>query len=313
MRSSIVLILATFISLLSFAQNSCNEVDLQYINDNNELVTNVSASCGESCLFAADPEACFTECMQSQVELTDDCIGCFSEQVECATQNCFFACAFGSQEDCANCIVENCLVPFNECAGIVDLDNDTYTTLNDCDDSNELINPGATEIWYDGIDQNCDGLNDYDQDQDGDIAFGFGGTDCNDIDPNVQGGVNTYFEDADQDGFGNVLSSLTDCNQPTGYVVDNTDCDDTKDDVYPNAPGTGQGVDNNCNQSLDPDEINPCLGDFDNNTSVDASDLLVFLTGFGCTSDCVIDLDGDDTVGGADLLIFLSVFATVCD
>ncbi|NQX92452.1 MAG: hypothetical protein HRT74_10095 [Flavobacteriales bacterium] len=313
MRNSIFLLLATIWALSSTAQNNCNEVDLDYINTNNELVTSVSTSCGESCLFAADPEACFTECMQNQVELTDDCIGCFADQVECVTQNCFFACLFGSEADCAACVVDNCLAPFNECAGIVDEDNDTFTTLNDCDDSNELINPDATEIWYDGIDQNCDGLNDFDQDQDGDLAFGFGGTDCNDLDGAVQGGVSTYFEDSDNDGFGNVLSSVTDCNQPTGFVLDNTDCDDTRDDVYPNAPGTGQGFDNNCNQILDPDEILECLGDYDNSGNIDASDLLTFLTGFGCLSSCVTDLDGDDTVGGSDLLIFLSVFATVCE
>ena len=43
---------------------------------------------------------------------------------------------------------------------------DTLPT-DDCDDENFDINPSVTEIWYDGVDQNCDGLNDYDQDGDG--------------------------------------------------------------------------------------------------------------------------------------------------
>jgi len=59
----------------------------------------------------------------------------------------------------------------------------------DCNDRNNTINPRATEFWYDGIDQNCDGLNDYDQDQDGYYetsytvttgTYTITGTDCDD-------------------------------------------------------------------------------------------------------------------------------------
>jgi MYXO-CTERM domain-containing protein len=50
----------------------------------------------------------------------------------------------------------------------------------DCDDTNADVNPGATEIWYDGIDQDCDG-NDDDQDGDGFAEA----DDCDDTDASL--------------------------------------------------------------------------------------------------------------------------------
>ena len=70
-----------------------------------------------------------------------------------------------------------------------DQDRDGYTvtgapsgSADDCDDSASgyLLNPGVPEIWYDGVDQNCDGWSDYDQDLDTDDFDAFGGGDCND-------------------------------------------------------------------------------------------------------------------------------------
>ena len=53
----------------------------------------------------------------------------------------------------------------------LDQDGDGYEALEhggtDCNDLDTSIRPGAEEIWYDGIDQNCDNANDFDQDGDG--------------------------------------------------------------------------------------------------------------------------------------------------
>ncbi|MGF1565625.1 MAG: putative metal-binding motif-containing protein [Flavobacteriales bacterium] len=144
------------------AQGNCSDEDLDYIGANNEFVQGVAADCGQSCLFAANPEACFEACMSNQVPLTANCIDCFTQQVDCATSSCFFPCVFGSEADCAACIEANCLVAFQECAGIVDLDNDGFTNLTDCDDNNPNVYPGAPGTG-ENIDNNCNGVLDPDE------------------------------------------------------------------------------------------------------------------------------------------------------
>jgi len=57
---------------------------------------------------------------------------------------------------------------------------------DDCNDMDYQIKPYGREIWYNGIDENCDGLSDYDQDGDGYDAYTYGGTDCYDTDPAIQ-------------------------------------------------------------------------------------------------------------------------------
>jgi len=66
------------------------------------------------------------------------------------------------------------------CPTVEDADGDGFNTLSDCDDSDENVNPVAEEIWYDGVDQNCNGDSDFDQDGDGVDSADHNGQDCDD-------------------------------------------------------------------------------------------------------------------------------------
>ena len=56
---------------------------------------------------------------------------------------------------------------------------------SDCNDGDEDVNPGAEEIWYDGVDSDCDEASDYDADSDGYDSDAYGGDDCDDDDASV--------------------------------------------------------------------------------------------------------------------------------
>ncbi len=61
--------------------------------------------------------------------------------------------------------------------------SDYVADSGDCDDDDATVHPGAVEIWYDGVDQDCAGDDDFDADADGAQSADHGGDDCDDTDP----------------------------------------------------------------------------------------------------------------------------------
>ncbi|MFB6138396.1 MAG: right-handed parallel beta-helix repeat-containing protein [Halobacteriaceae archaeon] len=61
----------------------------------------------------------------------------------------------------------------------------------------------------------------------------------------------TWYEDADGDGFGTAAVSKTNLTQPAGYVANDDDCDDADATVHPNATETANGVDDDCDGTVD--------------------------------------------------------------
>ncbi|MBU0506332.1 peptidoglycan DD-metalloendopeptidase family protein [bacterium] len=108
-----------------------------------------------------------------------------------------------------------------------DADGDGYTVSDgDCDEADATIYPGASELC-DGQDNDCDGS----------------------VDDGVT--TQTYCADTDGDGYGDSTVTSIDCTQPSGYVVDCTDCDDTSTIVYPGAEEIIDGIDNDCSGIVD--------------------------------------------------------------
>jgi uncharacterized protein (TIGR02145 family) len=62
---------------------------------------------------------------------------------------------------------------------------------------------------------------------------------------------NIYYRDLDGDSYGNNLDSITFCDLPVGYVIDNTDCDDLDASVHPGAAEIDDDIDNNCDGVID--------------------------------------------------------------
>ena len=74
---------------------------------------------------------------------------------------------------------------------------------------------------------------------------------------------NCFYKDADEDGFG--LESVTTmrCSLPEGYIDVSGDCNDTDDDIHPDADEICNGEDDDCDLLVDEtpveDDVSPIV------------------------------------------------------
>lgn len=132
----------------------------------------------------------------------------------------------------------------------LDRDGDGWSRLVDCDDRDPDIHPGAEEIWYDGVDGNCDFADDLDEDGDGFLVA----EDCDDRDPNTYPGAPDYpYDDIDRDCAG-ADSGDWDGDGQAATVSGGKDCNDADPTIYYGAPDEWyDGVDSDCRRNDDYD------------------------------------------------------------
>lgn len=64
-----------------------------------------------------------------------------------------------------------------------------------------------------------------------------------------------FYADLDNDGYGDIGNDTLLCNLPVGYVINNSDCDDTDSLVHPSAFEFCNGIDDDCDFLIDEDTI----------------------------------------------------------
>ena len=80
--------------------------------------------------------------------------------------------------------------------------------------------------------------------------------DCDDTDSAINPQT-IWFYDGDGDGYGDPDTTYVSCEEPEGYCSDGTDCVDLDAATYPDADEVCDGIDNDCDSSIDEEPIDP--------------------------------------------------------
>lgn len=156
-----------------------------------------------------------------------------------------------------------------------DQDQDGIPAAYDCDDSSSSLTISATETC-DGVDNDCDGEIDEEEEVDFDTYYkdsdgdGYGdpdttseacsqpdsyvtnSKDCNDNDSTITTDKDYLYVDSDGDGYGDADSSGDYvCAGTEGYADSNDDCNDADTSINPAATEVCDGMDNDCDGDLD--------------------------------------------------------------
>jgi hypothetical protein len=156
-------------------------------------------------------------------------------------------------------------------AGGADKDRDGFGVAIDCDDNDNKVFPGAAEVPYDGVDQNCDGKDLDDLDGDGHKG-GAAGDDCNDADPAVHpGAVDVCGNGVNEDCAGGDLECINFDADGDGKTPAAGDCDDSNPAIKPGASETTYNeVDDDCDPATADDDLDEDR--FDKNGGGDCDD-----------------------------------------
>ncbi|RME24164.1 MAG: hypothetical protein D6798_11830 [Deltaproteobacteria bacterium] len=148
-----------------------------------------------------------------------------------------------TEDDCTDPNDYNC----DGSVGYADDDGDGTPACLDCDDADDTVYPDAPDTWYDGLDSDCGGDDDFDADGDGYTVEGAdsGSGDCDDSDDTIHlEAAETWYDGVDSDCGGD----------------DDFDADG---DGY-GAEGVGGGSQDDCDDgdaAISPGEVEVCGDD----------------------------------------------------